>query len=331
MSSEHDLTTDVMPVLESLPGAGAVVSVQLLTALLVIITNVINLIIFSRFKNIKIHHYYIIALAVADLSTCIIVLTGATYLLDSTTQYIPRLDCKKYGLIFMLPLEITVLLHCLMSIDKCRSIMNPIDYRLFTISHKKAQLFTVLQIVAAFLIPAILNTIYTVTGIIEPYYEQLLGSCYITWDFASTAAFAVFSFWPLVIQMVTHGMIIRKVVKLNKHNRKRLIRASRTVFTTVLSFYICWLPYGIYIIWQSTSNNGKAPLINEYQHQKVFYVTSFLATLHSCLSLPIYYTTMGEFRLIFSKIFGNNNWIANGKEPTTKLTSSNPVKISYLT
>lgn len=286
-------------------------SIQILLALIIIATNSTNCYIFSCFRNIKITHYYNIALAVADLLVSFMLLTGASLIIrgDSVSSEL----CQSCGMMFMLPLEITVLLHCLMSIDKCRAIINPIDYRTYTIQHSKARTRTILQLVAAFISPVIINTVFTQTGIVRLYFEPILGVCFVVWDIKSVLAFSIFSLWPMVVQLVTYGMIVSKIVKLNKFNRRRLVRTVRTVVIIIASFYICWLPNLVYIVWTIVRNSQDHP------SPLAFYITGMIAVVNSCLSMPIYSYTMAEYRQLLPGFLSSR--VSALKQSTAERTS----------
>lgn len=215
--SEVSTTTISVWVRYTSGGTQTLLPIILIVLVLITICNVINLAVFCKMYSLEMQHYYMVALTVADLVTLVpytvsivVLCMGYIYLTEST--------CDLYGIITISPFETTVCIQTVMSIDKCRSIMNPIEYRLYTLSHNKAKIKTITVIVMCFMLPLLFNGLLLWGGIIDFYFEQNISTCYVAWDLSSTLALSIFTVCPLIIQLITHGLIISKILALKKRN-----------------------------------------------------------------------------------------------------------------
>ena len=82
--------------------------------------------------------------------------------------------------------------------------------------------------------------VLTYLGVLTPIFDNALGMCFFTIDwryFASMGLF--FCIVPLVIEVITHILILIKMKKSGIQGRKRVTKAIRTVTLTVGAYLRC--------------------------------------------------------------------------------------------
>jgi len=264
--------------------------------LLILTANCTNLYIFKRFRNIELQHQYMIGLTMADMFTLVPNIMCITLQIARNVWLTQRI-CEVMGVITILPFEITVGIQIAMSVDKCIFILHPMEYRLFALNHTRARAITRAVMAVAVILPIILDVILIWSAVIEFYFDPVIATCYVRWQWISIIALSPFTVLPMIIQGVSHSLIIRELVLLKKRNGKRLIRASATIMITVLLFYIAWFPHAVYTFWVILPVSSPPP-------RMFMYWSAQLLAANSCVSTFIYAYTIRQYKDLLTKALG---------------------------
>lgn len=269
-------------------------SVTTLLSLLSITTNIINLKIFLRMKDLKIHQYYYIAIAAADVLAVVIffllMALKLTTLLDSGD------GCRNYAIIGHFPIQIPIILQTAMCVDRCRAITRPVEYRAFINNKRKAQIITKSVILLAFLLPPADGVFITQLGIAHFDFDYSSGGCYLISSVLTFLVMSVTTIWPLVIHIISNTLVVVNLRKLRKDSRQKRIRLYRTTAITLVTFYVCWLPA---VITPLISLAGLGPKFLSNSFSAVY----ILVYLQSNFSILIYYYTLPNFKQELSDLW----------------------------
>lgn len=255
--------------------------------ILIFFSNIIILIAFSRMKKLKYHHYYLIALAVSDL-ILIPILSLTSYTMISGHVLMNSYICNMKGVLISSPLTTTICIHCCMCIDKAISVLKPHVYHNF-VSKPKSKQWIVTAMVCIFILPVFYIGALFHTDILHFYFESSICTCVPQWTVRSYLAYGVASVLGLLVQVISHYLIFKKILSMPKTNGQRLMRATRTMLLTVGAYYICWLPYSILMLVQSFSSSIRA-------FKWAIYFLTNLLTVNSCVNVFIYCFTLPGFR-----------------------------------
>ena len=114
-------------------------------------------------------------------------------------------------------------------------------------------------------------------------------------DMASFAINGFVLYIPLVIEIVTHALMIRQIkMSISTQQRKKLLRAMKTVVFTVSVYYVCNIPEVLTIAWR---------LVGNPQPSVAFASIQFLMT-YSFVNIFIYSFSNPRFRGALKRMFG---------------------------
>ena len=242
-SSEIKLYTPIIPrELAAIPGF---LSVAILVA------NILILVTFSRMKTLKLQHYFMCVLAVNDLLTISTLLPS---IIGICQGYVCLSDdhCKLIAILSHIFVAITDWLHCVICVERSYSILRPLDHRTLLIKYKPKSLAIKLSGV---MILIVMTTIIALsyTNVLTPTFDTSFGMCLyaIDWQYFTSMG-VLFCIVPLVIEVVTHLLILMKIKKSGIQGRKRIVKVIRAVKLTVGAYYACCGPFFIWVIWKLT-------------------------------------------------------------------------------
>ena len=253
----------------------------------ILINNVIILTVFYRMKKkLKYHHFYLIALAIGDLIlapplflTCYTMIAGGIRM----TVY----TCNTIGMMVIAPVTTTISIHCLMCMDKTVSILKPHIYQNF-VSKRYSKVQIIAALVCCFVLPLLYISALSHANILVFHFEASVCTCLPIWTVLSYGAYGVLSVVGLTVEILSHILIFRKILRMPKSNRTKIMKATRTMLITVGAYYISWLPYSIMMLVQSFSRN-------DFLSKWVIYTVTNLLIMNSCINILIYICTLPGF------------------------------------
>lgn len=273
-----------------LPSEVATVTATIL--IMIMITNTLTLLTFKHMKKLQLQHYLMICLAVVDLLT---VFPHLVSLIGFLNRFLKLSDalCKTTTVYSVAVIAGTTWIQCAICIDRYFSILRPLKHRRFVTNHRPAHLAVWISMILFFTIFAIILT-SVLTGFMTAQFNPILATCMfrIDWSYAALCG-SLFIVIPLSIVLLTHGLILNELRKANSKIRKKIKKSMPTVMLIVGTFYTCWIPYSVFIIWQVFSVHHSSP-------PKIFELVAvyFLVT-NSVLNFFIYVVTNAAFRNTF--------------------------------
>ncbi|KAM4835768.1 C-X-C chemokine receptor type 2 [Thomomys bottae] len=114
---------------------------------------------------------------------------------------------------------------------------------------------------------------------------------------------------PLLVMLFCYGFTIRTLFKAHMGQKHR---AMRVIFTVVLVFLLCWLPYNLVLLADTLMRTHviEETCERRYDIDRAMDATEILSFLHSCLN-PILYAFIGQkFRYGFLKILATYGLIS---------------------
>lgn len=258
----------------------------MLTAALVLINNIIVLRVLSNFRSLLLWHYYMLALAIADLMTLLPSIGTIIFHLFGKQTYDDHL-VTLVGLTYIWIYSVIMLLHTAMSIDRFSSVTQPIKYRNFSMN-KTALTTMKLVVFICFLFPLVLFLILRALKVFVFFYKLPTG-VYFVHDINSIIAVATLPAVQSTVQVYTNLLIIKKVTELKGTNRSRVMKTIRVVILKLGLFYLCWLPYAAVLALELLHPASRP-------HPWAEVITVNLLLLHSAMSLVIYMATLPDFQ-----------------------------------
>lgn len=247
----------------------------------------------KRMRKLKFNHYYLVGLTVSDLLLVPVISVGVYIALAggvSMTEYY----CSLNGFSLAFPLSSTICIHCLMGVEKCVSVLKPLTYRRF-VARADARRWVVAAIICCFMLPFVYIGTLWHSGILDFYYDHITCTCLPKWTITSYLAFGVITVIGLTAQIMSHMLIYRKIITMSKRRRKSTIKAARTLLLTVGLYYVCWLPYSIYILFQFFVDNI---IVNEWG----IYFSGNILMQNSYLNIFVYIFSLPGFK---ESLFGS--------------------------
>ena len=267
------------------PAGVAVVPLSI--SLFILVSNVMVVIGFKRMRNLQIQHYYMIGLIVADMLTLAPFSVSVLGIFQGYVVLSAR-QCNGLGAVMVGSIETTACIHSVMCIDKCVSVAKPLRYRLFEKS-KSSTLAIVLILILCFVLPTLMNVIFFAANLMEFDFEHYMVTCLVSPEsLGFIISGLLFAFIPLTIQFVTHVIMFRTVRKMRGRTRKNMIRAIRTVGLTVGTYFLCWMPTAVYLIWNILPVRAPAGWFS--------FMTGEILLANSGMSCVIYAVSLPNFR-----------------------------------
>ncbi|KAM4836535.1 C-X-C chemokine receptor type 1-like [Thomomys bottae] len=139
---------------------------------------------------------------------------------------------------------------------------------------------------------------------------EVLGNNTATWRMILRILPHTFGFLlPLLVMLFCYGFTIRTLFKAHMGQKHR---AMRVIFTVVLVFLLCWLPYNLVLLADTLMRTHviKETCERRYDIDRAMDATEILGFFHSCLN-PIIYAFIGQnFRNGFLKILATHGLIS---------------------
>lgn len=101
----------------------------------------------------------------------------------------------------------------------------------------------------------------------------------------------LFAFIPLIIQFVTHVLMLCVVRNVRGSNRKNAIRAMKTVLLTVGTYFLCWVPTAVYFILNLLPNTKPASWFI-FMTGEILLFNSGMGCIIYTASLPMFRTSL---------------------------------------
>ena len=217
-----------------------------LLALLIITTNTLTLITFRSMKSLTLQQYLICCLAFTDL------LTGCVYLphmirLWSRNFWFTDEACIMVAVVQFSLIAETTYIHIALCLEKCYSILKPLKHRQFTLRFKP-KLFSIAFSVGVFILVVACYIVLITSGFWQLTIDYELGIC--TFVVTRQYVIVVFTFIviTLSIMLTANVAILNELYKSGNRRKTQIRRAIRVIALTVGIFYLCFLPYSIWLI-----------------------------------------------------------------------------------
>lgn len=261
----------------------------------ILTNNILVLLTIKRMQSLQIHHRLMLGLVFAELTTVIPTAVLSGIVINGSILLTATL-CDVLGLLITMTFELTVCIHCLMCVEKLLSVVKPIRHRSFT-KWKKAGWLVGCMVVGCLAFTLLFNLVMLSLGVVEFAFEPNIPQCALTNDngapsYQSTVGIFILS--PMLLQVVTHGIIFHKISKMQATGRKRIKKAIRTLSLTVGLYYVCWMPVLILQVWR-IAFGSKPPQIFTFAGIQIL-------MSHSGISGIIYYISLPDFRAAFRSI-----------------------------
>ena len=260
----------------------------ILTILIMItITNILTILTFKNMRKLQLQQYLIVSLAIVDLVTVLPHLTAVVgyfngYLLLNIAI------CQSIAISNHLVLSATTYIHFGLCLDKCFSIIKPLMHKRF-VSKFKPVGFAAAYSGTVVAIILLLVSAVTLTGAIKAEFNPVVATCSYALDLPYCVIASFLMFTPLVTALVTHILIVWEIRKSNVRCKKRIKRAVKTTALVVGIYYVCWLPYLAFIMFQLFFPN--------YKMMDIFgFVSADILMLNSGMNFFVYLICNKDFR-----------------------------------
>ena len=260
----------------------------ILTILIMItITNILTILTFKNMRRLQLQQYLIVSLAIVDLVTVLPHLTAVVgyfngYLLLNIAI------CQSIAISNHLVLSATTYIHFGLCLDKCFSIIKPLMHKRF-VSKFKPVGFAAAYSGTVVAIILLLVSAVTLTGAIKAEFNPVVATCSYALDLPYCVIASFLMFTPLVTALVTHILIVWEIRKSNVRCKKRIKRAVKTTALVVGIYYVCWLPYLAFIMFQLFFPN--------YKMMDIFgFVSADILMLNSGMNFFVYLICNKDFR-----------------------------------
>ena len=310
---------------ESLPKA--LLAVYIPINVLILVTNILVILTFIRtYRNGKflLQHIYLVGLIGSDLITLTINSIGAGMLADGDVPLTLE-ACDALGNASTSMVCITVLIHCLMCVDRMIRIFAPFKYMEWNRPNRpparRPRYIATGAVIACFILPVTVSLICRYAFMVDTYgshFEPDIPDCWIHesgtndnygWILVTGLGAA------LMLQMVTGVIVIRAVKGLQGINRKRLWKATRTTAATVGLFYFCWIPGCVWVALRVDDSTENPP-------RWFTFLSVEMVALNSGLSFFIYYNMLPKFNATFRSLVGSTVSLVHRQDDSGSTTDS---------
>lgn len=211
---------------------GPVALIPITIFCLILISNITTLLVFMRFKCLKIQHKLMIGLAVSELlamlpySAMVVTVTaGSIWLMDFL--------CSLLGIMNVVMIVNTVWIHTLICVEKCFSALYPVKHRNIANTSSCNRLIAGI-ICLTFLVDAVIFAIALLTGGVELGFQPYPSTC--SHNYVNVKHFYIFLFWfiiPTLTQWTAHALVYRKIKTLRGIRRKSVANARKTIILMI--------------------------------------------------------------------------------------------------
>ena len=272
------------------------VVIPILLLVLTLVNNTLIVLTFKRVKTKQFTDIFMAGLAVADFIMSIPLSVTVVILIRGFINMSVFL-CDFWALVFVGGLSTTMWLHCAICIEKCVSIIRPLEHRLFLqkeYSHRVA--YAVIVVCMFFPDGYLLALVYS--GVLthadfDPHAVFCLYDVNMKFLFTAGNLFLTSS---LIVELVTNVLILRQVLKSTIQRKKRILRTIRTVLITLGAYYLCTGPVAVGMVWRTTADKPPPPGLR--------FAGCYFLLSNSCVNFFIYLSSMPRFREAFMKMTG---------------------------
>ena len=259
----------------------------------IIIGNILVIFTFFKMSKLQIQHYYMLGLVFADIAI-FIQNSIIVFFLVKGDVWMNGAVCFVTGSASVTAATATSLIHTAMSLDRWVSIQFPVKYLQFK-DDLKSKRIVIAIITLIYILPSPLLYLTWRTYQISFYFDTYVPYCIADvgeegmWGLLLAGALSIAI--PCVVQVFTNTRILMRITSMQGANRKRIITAVKTVLTTLAVYYICWMPMGIWTVWDLVADTHPAGWYGYFAVQ--------MLVLNSGMSFLIYYNTLKRFRARF--------------------------------
>ena len=262
----------------------------------IIVSNILAILTFVKMGDLHVKHYYMLGLVGADLtifvqnSIIVIFLVKGEVWMNETV-------CFVIGSIAISAVTATSLVRSAMSLDRWIAIQYPAKYMRIVDSVRRKRIVIAI-IIFIYILTCPLLYITWKFDQISFYFDTYVPYCIADvgrsgiWGLPLAAVLSIAI--PCVIQVFTSIRILIRMATMPSVNRKRVIKAAKTVLITLAVYYVCWLPMGIWTIWDFVSDTHPAGWYGYFAIQ--------MLVLNSGMGFLIYFNTLKRFRMRFKAV-----------------------------
>ena len=256
----------------------------------IIVSNILVILVFIKMGKLQLQHYFMLGLVCSDLAIFIqnsiiigFLVMGEVWMNNSM--------CFALGSASISAASSTSLIHSAMAMDRWISITYPFKYRAFR-QKPKSKRIVIAVIILIYTLPTPLLYLTWRTKQISFYFDTYVPYCIADvgdkglWGLMLAAVLSIVI--PFMVQVFTNIRILTKIAKAHGMGRKQVVKAVKTVLTTLAVYYICWLPMGVWTLWDFVSVTHPAGWYGYFAVQ--------MMVLNSGMCFLIYYNTLKRFR-----------------------------------
>ena len=293
---------------------------SIIGSVLILVNNLLNIATLKSMRRLQMQHYFMFSLAIADLFTLIPYIVFLKTIAAGKI-WLSELYCTMLGTCSMVSVGATTWIHSAMSLERCISVLKPIEHMKFVRSGYSG-LVTIGIIVCCIALPSIYSLILLFCGAMKYEFFPPLGYCKFGDDFVTLISVGIgYMAIPMIIEMLTHVLILNRMRKLIGADKAKLLKAVRTIGVTLGCYYLCWTPMSLVMMWDMMEPNGTPELLRLFATDLVFW--------NSFASLPIYLSCMERFRNEFLRlIFCSRNRVSFRMASETHVIHVRPVNNS---
>ena len=267
----------------------------------ILISNVFVIATFGRIQKLELQHIIMTGLAVADILTLIpygsvIVTLASSQILLSDEM------CKWFGVLGGPVLASSLIattpwIHCGLCIEKCTSIVKPIAHREF--SHKShSRCIIACSMAVCIFVSFLFCFALMIFEVVKFEFVPNIPGGGFKIDRGVICLAAMFIGLPLLIQIITHLLIVVRVFKMN--NRKytgKVIKAMRTIALTLVLYDQRVVLFIGHLIWVLITSKTSPPWLQ--------FISYHYVCAGGAMVFFIYFLTIpkfkGNFTMILSK------------------------------
>ena len=260
----------------------------------ILLSNIMVLLTFNRLGKLTIQHYLMLGLVGSDL-TMLIGNAMLTIFVFMREVWLTDIGCFLVGCLTVTAAMITASIHICLSIDRWVTVAYPYAYREYSMNQKsKRMALVVILLIHVFPGPALFLTWWF--DQLKFYFDPLVAYCLADFGAKGGAGLilssAVSIVFPCFIEVPAYTYIIWRISKMKGTNRCHIVKAVRTVLVTLGVYYICWLPMGIWVVWDIVSPDLHPPSWFPF-------FTIQMLVINSGMSCIVYYFTLPKFKEAF--------------------------------
>ncbi|XP_036206392.1 P2Y purinoceptor 14 isoform X2 [Myotis myotis] len=215
--------------------------------------------------------------------------------------------CRVSAVLFYVNMYVSIMFFGLISFDRYYKIVKPLLTSFIqSVTYSKLLAVTVWLLMLLLAIPNIILTNQSAKDGTHVKCMELKNELGLKWHKASNYIFVGIFWIVFLLLIIFYTAITRKIFKSHMKSRKNSIsvkrKSSRNIFSIMLVFFVCFVPYHIARISYTQSQTG-APFSCQSK-EILYYVKEFtliLSAANVCLDPIIYFFLCQPFREILCK------------------------------